>query len=321
MRYSLPAFLLLTCVAIPAARGQKPHGVHPPFPKRTTSSVLYVYQEAYAMLIEDHPDSSITARAIQTDSAFIVPIALVNNGKLSTPLYVQSHSNPKRELQDQKAFINAHYGKSNTIALLKDGVPVDTLHGVRSVPDASDDIRLVLQATTDRSTLIPFDPYGTMLAGSPELFNAYAARSSEGSAKDRLAVYSYINAVFAKHGRIYRSIDTFYSPQIVFTPISSNNEQRAIAHILTRPDTNGNVYSLTLILKRTGENFISELTEFTIPDDTAMFLGNYIDRLDLDHDGTDELIFQASAGENQGVAIFKYHNGAWKKIYDYFYGA
>ncbi len=307
MRFSF-LLLFLGLFFTNASFAQKPRGLPPrPVPR---SSTLFMYLESYR---------TVDDKMLPTDSALLIPIAVVSEGKLSEP-EPEKLIGTKADLPFQKKFIEEHYAHAPLYAITDHGVIVDTLRQIRATADASDEVRLYLQATVHHSESITFDPFLPKLAGSPALFHTGAARSREANPVERAEILKTCYDLFRAKGLNLTSTDTLIQQQILISNISKESDDRAIVYLFTKADSNGSEYALSLVMRKEGDHFATEYKQLTMPTDSSVYPGFFVGQSDLDHDGIDELVFQISDGEFQGVAVMKLVGDSWKKIYEYYYG-
>ena len=83
--------------------------------------------------------------------------------------------------------------------------------------------------------------------------------------------------------------------------------------------TNRAEHRVFLIVGIVSDNATTELADYhrtTDLEDGKDSLGlRFVDQLDLDGDGVDEVIVEAIGYENEGFLIYKRQSGTWKKVW------
>jgi hypothetical protein len=161
----------------------------------------------------------------------------------------------------------------------------------------------------------------------PEHEMALAATSSQGlglHAKWRRHATPEQRAVFLKLAAIYLQQDGVAEAPIPAMKIDSLDATKwradgpdSLIGNLTLKNASG-IHHVFLVATKTGDNYSMALTSHHVArdeDDASMTEESFVDQLDLDNDGVDEIVTIFTYYESWDYAIYKLLNGSWQKVY------
>ncbi|HJZ64329.1 MAG TPA: hypothetical protein VKD70_08430 [Candidatus Acidoferrum sp.] len=138
------------------------------------------------------------------------------------------------------------------------------------------------------------------------------ANEAEKSIAKRLAV-----AEFRKHGVPEQLAREIQFAQAVVTKLDQNRHDSLVANVFIK--TKARVHELFLIGKLDGTDASTEFTRYHLTKDVEDGMDSedyrFVDQLDLDGDGTDEIVVEVTGYESEEFRILKRVNGLWIRVH------
>ena len=167
----------------------------------------------------------------------------------------------------------------------------------------------------DQATRLPAG--GFALSASIEGTRAHANPQRKPDLAERAAAIRAAAREFRKHGVPEASIPSMRASHLIATAVSPGGQSILIGDFSIK--TGKALYSLFLAARMNGSSAITELASYheqrDLEDGKDAQPTRFVDQLDLDGDGIDEIVVELIGYETEGFLIYKRQGGAWESVW------
>lgn len=155
------------------------------------------------------------------------------------------------------------------------------------------------------------------LATNASGVTGHANAHREASAADKAAATKLAMVEFRKHGVQDALASTIQFDQLVVTRLDAASPESLIAYVSIKAKSG--VHEVFLIAKLDGPAPTAEFTRYHLMKDVEDGMDSedyrFVDQLDLDADGTDEIVIEVHYYESEEFRILKRVNGSWIRVH------
>ena len=155
------------------------------------------------------------------------------------------------------------------------------------------------------------------LATRAESVRPHANRQRQADAKDRQYAQELAIESFRRHGVPEQLAKDIKINQLIVTGIDNSDSEFLVGSLYV--EDKRALYQVFLIGKIGASGATAELTRYhkstDLTDGTDSEDVSFADQLDLDGDGTDEIVVEVWGYESEEFGIYKRQNGFWRQVY------
>ena len=245
---------------------------------------------------------------LEGQSAYVEPVVIINRGRYQDPPYLDP---------DREPFNNSYFRKDQSHRLL---------YGAREAG------RITIEKPTERGCA----EWGSALArlqsnvefklalatNNPRLGKQRSTRRAPTNA-ERLTAFNFARSIF-KQKRVPASlVATLKAEDLIATDLNGDGRAELVANFYIGPTPSEGIsdYSLLLLLEPLGRaGYRVGLSRYYHNKDKYHQAAGaqddqYLDQLDLDGDGTDEILIRTGYWEAWNYSIYKKRGGRWRRVY------
>ncbi len=261
------------------------------------------------------------ARAAQ--SATIVPILIIEQGGYKQPIAGDS------DAAEISRFASDYYGKGQKYRLLSGGGSAGSLTVKASTKDSE---CLKTGAEVSLQTQARFNTNVMALAtNSDSLGRAQGSRRAP-TAAERASMLALAKDIYKQKGVPAALLSSMVTVNLTATNLKGDSKAELIGSFVVKKTKGGQErYVLFLLAEADGNSYkaaLSNYDRFTSKDIMSganidvvgrdgVYTERFIDQLDLDGDGTSEVITMKLGLEGDGYMIYRKQNGQWRTLYEF----
>lgn len=167
----------------------------------------------------------------------------------------------------------------------------------------------------DQGTRLQAGGFG--LSANIEGIRTHANPQRKPNPAERAAAIRAAAREFRKRGVPEASIPSMRASHLIATAVSPGGQSFLIGDLSIK--TSKALYSLFLAARMNGSSAIAELASYheqlDLEDGKDAQSARFVDQLDLDGDGVDEIVVELIGYESEGFLIYKRVGGAWKSVW------
>jgi hypothetical protein len=243
-------------------------------------------------------------------AAIIDPIVLIRGSTLKEPPH-ESDEDKKEAVALFDQFEKNQYNRGHRYSLLLGGSPL----GIATVLEPADVSCFSTTATVNLS--VPIRQEKMVLAvNSTGGFGLHANWRMKASAEERAIFVGLAADYLGKSGVKNVQTSAINVDSLYATKLGPTEPDALVGNVTLKQET-GLHQAFLLATKKDGK-FSVALSSYhtaTDSDDASQATESFLDQLDLDHDGVDEIITLFSYYESWEYGIYKLQHGKWERIY------
>jgi hypothetical protein len=258
----------------------------------------------------------------QPQSAYIVPLAIIEQGKFKQPVAGDS------DADEISRFSTSYYNKGHKYRVLFGGGEAGSLTVNKSNKDeecsrTSADVALRTQARLNRNVM-------ALATNSDSLGKATSTRRSP-TAAERAALMPLVKAAYKGKGVPASLMPSLTTVNLTALDLDADGNSELIGSFVVKKQKGGAArHTLFLFAEPQGKSYrttVLQYESFTMKDmmsgadlgavDGGVYLERLVDGLDFDGDGTSEVVTIREGLEGDGYYIYKKQNGKWTQIYEF----
>jgi hypothetical protein len=162
----------------------------------------------------------------------------------------------------------------------------------------------------------PFSDTTMALATNATGIQSRPNRQRDPGPQERLQAIRLAMTEFRKHGVPQALASEVKLERLIATQIDTSGTKILSGSLTVK--TNKAEHRVFLVVGMVGDNAITELAVYnrsTDEDGKDSQLFRFVDQLDLDADGVDELVVETMGYETEAFLIYKRQSGAWKQVW------
>ncbi len=262
-----------------------------------------------------------SSRAAQ--SATIVPILMIEQGGYKQPVAGDS------DAAEISRFASDYYGKGQKYRLLSGGGSAGSLTVKASTKDSEclktgAEVSLQTQARLNANVM-------ALATNSDSLGRAQGSRRAP-TAAERASVLALAKDIYKQKGVPAALLPSMVTVNLTATNLKGDSKAELIGSFVVKKTKGGQErYVLFLLAEADGNSYkaaLSNYDRFTSKDimsganidvvgQDGVYTERFIDQLDLDGDGTSEVITMKLGLEGDGYMIYRKQKGQWQTLYEF----
>ena len=265
----------------------------PQVPVPSPPTVIFAVKTTY---IGDNPPT-----------ATIDPVVVMDGATLGKP--------PERGRQKKPGpgfvrFTRTYYESGRTYPLLMGGVARGMLTVEKPVAaGCSATAAVKLPIMTPRGDM-------ALAATSSERFGLHSRYRNHALPKQRVVFQKLAASYLQQNGVAEVPLASLHIDSVYATKWRANDPDSLVGNLIFK--NAAGVHYVFLVATKDGDTFsVAFATHYTAKndDDPSVTRESFVDQLDFDHDGVDEIVTMLSHGKSWEYAIYKMEDGTWQKIY------
>lgn len=260
--------------------------------------------------------------AMQLPSATIVPLVIIDQGQFKKPVAGDS------DAKDISSFANTYYSRGRKYRLLFGGGEAGSLTIKKSNKDGecainSADVTLQSQAKLNRNVM-------ALATNSDSLGSPKSSRRAP-TVSERASLMPLVQAAYKQKGVAVALLPSLTTVNLTALDLDSDGKAELIgSFVVKKQGTSPTRYAMFLIAEPQGNNYkttVLQYERFTNKDimsgaditaiENGVYLERLVDQLDLDGDGTNEVITVTDGFEGDTYHIYKKQGDTWNKVYEF----
>lgn len=258
----------------------------------------------------------------QPPNAYMVPLVIIENGQYKQPIAGDSDAN------EITSFSNAYYSKGSKYRLLFGGGEAGSLTVNKSNQDeectrTSADVGLRTTAKLNRNVM-------ALATNSDSLGRAKNTRRSPTPA-ERATLMPLVRAAYRQKGVPAALLSNLMTINLTALDLDNDGKSELIGSFVAKKQKGGAArYPLFLFAEPQGSSYRTTILQFeryTAKDimsgadltaiEGGVYLERLVDALDLDGDGSSEVITVRDGLEGDGYFIYKKQGAKWNQVYEF----
>lgn len=273
---------------------------------------------------ESTPKTTVlfTVYSMQPPNAYMVPLVIIENGQYKQPIAGDSDAN------EITSFSNTYYSKGSKYRVLFGGGEAGSLTVNKSNQDeectrTSADVGLRTTAKLNRNVM-------ALATNSDSLGRAKNTRRSPTPA-ERAALMPLVRAAYRQKGVPAALLSNLMTINLTALDLDNDGKSELIGSFVAKKLKGGAArYPLFLFAEPQGSSYRTTILQFeryTAKDimsgadltaiEGGVYLERLIDALDLDGDGSSEVITVRDGLEGDGYFIYKKQGAKWNQVYEF----
>jgi hypothetical protein len=256
-------------------------------------------------------------------AATIVPILIIEQGGYKQPVAGDS------DAEEISRFASDYYGKGQKYRLLSGGGSAGTLTVKASTKDSEclktgAEVSLQTQARLNTNVM-------ALATNSDSLGRAQGSRRAP-TAAERASVLALAQDTYKQKGVPAALLPSMETVNLTASDLNGDGKAELIGSFVVKKTKGGQErYVLFLLAEPDGNSYkagLSNYDRFTSKDlmsganidvvgQGGVYTERFIDQLDLDRDGTSEVITLRSGLEGDGYSMYRKQKGQWQKLYEF----
>jgi hypothetical protein len=260
--------------------------------------------------------------AMQLPNASIVPLVIIDQGQFKQPVAGDS------DAKDIAGFASAYYSKGSKYRVLFGGSEAGSLIIKKSNKDAecainSADVTLQSQARLNRNVM-------AIATNSDSLGGGKNTRRAP-TPGERTAFMPLVQAAYKQKGVPAALLPGLTTVNLTALDLDNDGKAELIgSFVVKKQGASPARYALFLIAEPEGNSYrttVLQYERYTNKDimggadmtaiENGVYLERLVDQLDLDGDGTNEVITVTDGFEGDTYHIYKKQGGNWNKVYEF----
>ena len=255
-------------------------------------------------------------------NAYMVPFVIVDNGQFKQPIAGDSDE------AEMTSFASAYYSKGLKYRVLFGGAEAGSLTVKESNKDkecsrSSADVTLRSTAKLNRNVM-------ALATNSDSLGAAKGSRRSPTPA-ERAALMPLVRAAYTQKGVPAALLPSLLTVNLTALDLNNDGKSELIGSFVVKKQKGGAArYALFLFAEPKGTSYqttILQYERYTDNDlmsgatieaiENGVYLERLVDVLDLDGDGTSEVVTERDGFEGDSYFIYKKQAGKWNQVYEF----
>jgi hypothetical protein len=258
----------------------------------------------------------------QPANAYIVPFVLIEGGQFKQPIAGDS------DADELSRFTNAYYSAGKKYRVLFGGGEAGSLTVKKSNKDeecsrSSAAVALRSTAKLNRNVM-------ALATDSSTLGGTKSTRRSP-TAAERAALMPLVRAAFKEKGLPAALLPSVMTVNLTALDLDNDGKAELVGSFVAKKTGRAAArYALFLFAEPQGNSYrtaVLQYEKFTDADlmsgadltaiENGVYLERLVDGLDLDGDGTHEVVTERDGLEGDSYFIYKKQGGAWKQVYEF----
>lgn len=273
---------------------------------------------------ESNPKATVifTVYAPQSPIAYMVPFVIIENGQFKQPIAGDSDE------AEMNNFASAYYSKGQKYRVLFGGAEAGSLTVKESNKDkecsrSGADVTLRSTAKLNRNVM-------ALATNSETLGKTKSTRRSPTPA-ERAALMPLVRATYKQKGVPAALLPSLMTINLTALDVDNDGKSELIGSFVVKKQRGGAArYALFLYAEPQGNSYrttVLQYERYTDNDlmsgatidaiENGVYLERLIDVLDLDGDGTSEVVTERDGFEGDSYFIYKKQSGKWNQIYEF----
>ncbi|HKQ99295.1 MAG TPA: hypothetical protein VJT09_01405 [Pyrinomonadaceae bacterium] len=263
-----------------------------------------------------------TVYAPQPPTSYMVPFVIIENGQFKQPIAGDSDE------AEMTSFSNSYYPKGRKYRVLFGGAEAGSLTVKKSNKDeecsrSGADVTLRSTARLNRNVMA--------LATNSDSLGAGKSTRRSPTAAERAALMPLVQVTYKEKGVPAALLHSLMTVNLTALDLDNDGKSELIGSFVVKKQKGGPArYALFLFAEPQGKSYrttVLQYEQFTDSDlmsgadidaiENGVYLERLIDGLDLDGDGTSEVITERDGFEGDSYFIYKKQAGKWNKIYEF----
>jgi hypothetical protein len=261
-----------------------------------------------------------TVYSAMPSNAYMVPFVIIENGQFKQPIAGDSDE------AEMNSFASAYYSKGHKYRMLFGGAEAGSLTVKEANKDkecsrSSADVTLRSTAKLNRNVM-------ALATNSETLGKTKSTRRSPTPA-ERAALMPLVKAAYKQKGVPAALLTSLMTINLTALDLDKDGKSELIGSFIVKKG-NAARYALFLFAEPKGTSYqttVLQYEQYTDNDlmsgatidaiENGVYLERLIDVLDLDGDGTSEVITERDGFEGDTYFIYKQQDSKWNKIYEF----
>jgi hypothetical protein len=274
--------------------------------------------------LQENPKATVlfTIYSLQPQATQMVPFAIIENGQFKQPIAGDSDE------AEMTSFANTYYSKGREYRVLFGGAEAGSLTIKKSNKDeecsrSGADVSLRSPVKLNRNVM-------ALATNSASLGGARSTRRAPTPA-ERAALMPLVQAAYKQKGVPAALLRNLLTVNLTALDLDNDGKSELIGSFVVKKQQGGaGRYALFLFAEPQGASYrttVLQYERFTENDlmsgatidaiENGVYLERLIDGLDVDGDGTAEVITERDGFEGDSYFIYKKQGAKWNKIYEF----
>ena len=290
----------------------------------TSLALASLFVGSAAQPLQENSNATVlfTVYSMMPQNPYMVPFVIIENGQFKQPIAGDSDE------AEMQSFASAYYSKGRKYRVLFGGAEAGSLTIKEANKDkecsrSSADVALRSSAKLNRNVM-------ALATNSSSLGGAKSTRRPPTPA-ERAALMPLVQAAYKQKGVPAALLPGLMTVNLTALDLNNDGKSELVGSFVVKKQKGGAArYALFLFAEPKGTSYqttVLQYERFTDNDlmsgatidaiENGVYLERLIDGLDLDGDGTSEVVTERDGFEGDSYFIYKKQGDKWNKIYEF----